>query len=1140
VTAIGTQGSALLSAHEAILKGVLEAETPVALITGPRSGAFAMVFRLAATPAMAQALRENGTRIIAAPDATRAITLVGQAAQSGLTGDGARGALALIPNDRLDGATPELARLCSEPLTRGGPLCVLLEDDPHGHPSSCPRLASLRLGMPAIEVGDISQLRDAMSLGMLISRTARCVVGIIAHVSVLRSADTVEVRPNRVGRVVEVLHARRLRRIRLGLGAEAVDGSRRDSGAAAAVLRAARRLELNRFRAPPSPGERVAAGFITVGPVDGALMHLVDVLQLHGRVPILNLQLINPMDEAAVGRMLSRCERVLVLEPRPGTLETEVLTVAERMRQRGEEPSGVWGRLAPPDDAGESAPVTPDDVHPSMLARKITHLLHAVRPSAQVATQLSAAPPVIADIPARESAIGSGAALREVRRLLRDVDQWLRDRAPLQERTIEPTALAIDGSESTGGATRRVIVETWDHRRFLRCGPPAIVQAARDDRPWLIIACESDGEDVGDLERIARGVIPADRVNRVTLQTANLTDLVDLRDRLREAALRDGLTVLIVRDGPPPRYDTSALDAALAETDRLGFEPRQRMAETVDEICALRQVFVEDEHRQQAIAGTSLRTETSIERVSDRVTTKFRLRVRPMFEEVEVTRVRPPDLGWRRRDAMKLPTPQPVHGSRPRWRVHLAGTRGDAPGAAAIALSEAARLMGYHVRMVHDPTPIGSGRRAWTQMLFTRPRRDEAPGVASTLTPFGETDLLLGLDAKECLRAISADGGLRVATEGDTCAVVNTAPFIDDHDFEAPSPAPSAVAGAISAVTSQDRRVLGDFAVACRSWFHTDRVTDMAMLGVAYQRGFIPISAESIEGGLAAAESRGFGRAREAFDLGRRLALDNALFTQRDDDAEIPLERVARRLALSMRRGLPGSASRANRLAAMLQTSIEQMPGLAETDSGRQSRRDFVMACHHCTIWGGLDYAETYADLITRLYQVDRGDTGRALTRAAILPLAEAMLIRDPLYVAGVVASAEHRRRIRNRLHAKRARGDEIERRYLTRFDLLAFGRRVRLDLRTSDWPARLAAIAYRLTPRRFRGGQRERLLRDHLLELARRAIVESPADYQKWSDAMQRLHDQAVADRLRGMALAEVRMLTGVGEPTAPALPAS
>ena len=105
VTAIGTQGSALLSAHEAIVKGVLEAEAAVTLMAGPRSGTFAAVFRLAATPPMAHALRENGTRIIAAPDATRAITLAAQAAQIGSTVEGIRGALALVPNDRLDGAT---------------------------------------------------------------------------------------------------------------------------------------------------------------------------------------------------------------------------------------------------------------------------------------------------------------------------------------------------------------------------------------------------------------------------------------------------------------------------------------------------------------------------------------------------------------------------------------------------------------------------------------------------------------------------------------------------------------------------------------------------------------------------------------------------------------------------------------------------------------------------------------------------------------------------------------------------------------------------------------------------------------------------------------------------------------------------
>jgi hypothetical protein len=64
-----------------------------------------------------------------------------------------------------------------------------------------------------------------------------------------------------------------------------------------------------------------------------------------------------------------------------------------------------------------------------------------------------------------------------------------------------------------------------------------------------------------------------------------------------------------------------------------------------------------------------------------------------------------------------------------------------------------------------------------------------------------------------------------------------------------------------------------------------------------------------------------------------------------------------------------------------------------------------------------------------------------------------------------------------------------------------------------------------------LRGLRRERTLRDFMLEFMRKAIVESPADYAHWSDAMQRLHDQASEDRLRGMAMAEVRMLVGMSE---------
>jgi indolepyruvate ferredoxin oxidoreductase len=459
----------------------------------------------------------------------------------------------------------------------------------------------------------------------------------------------------------------------------------------------------------------------------------------------------------------------------------------------------------------------------------------------------------------------------------------------------------------------------------------------------------------------------------------------------------------------------------------------------------------------------------------------------------------------------------------------MAGSRGEPPGAVAVALVEAARVMNYHVRSIHDFTSIGPGRHAWTQILFMRLRSDEQSLPMSAMIPFGEADLVLGLDPRETIRAIAPDMLLRVASAGETCAVVNCGPFIDDHDFENPALDAETVASSIAAVSAHNRCVTADFAAACRAWFHSDRVSDMTMLGVAYQRGFIPASPEAIESGLAVAEARGFGRSRLAFEFGRRLAVKDSLLTHHEDDSTMPTGRIARRLALGMRSGFVGSASRARRFATLVQTSLEQMPGLSETDVGRQAARDFVMACHHCSVWGGLEYAETFADVITRLYQVDRGDTGRLLTRNTILPLAECMLIRDPLYVAGLAASAEHRRRIRERMHAKRSRGDEIERRYLTRIDLLAFSRRIRIDLRTSDWPARIVSAIRRVTPGRFRGMRRERQLRDYMLEVARRAIAESPTNYDAWCAAMQRLNDQASDDRLRGMALAEVRMLTGL-----------
>ena len=121
------EGAALCSAPEAMLKGLLEAEVPIALIAGPRDGAFAPMHRAAQDEAAAEVLRTHEVRVVATPTAARAVTLAHYAAASGL------GAVALVPNEQLARVGSALGRVGALP-ERGGALCIVLEDRPADDP----------------------------------------------------------------------------------------------------------------------------------------------------------------------------------------------------------------------------------------------------------------------------------------------------------------------------------------------------------------------------------------------------------------------------------------------------------------------------------------------------------------------------------------------------------------------------------------------------------------------------------------------------------------------------------------------------------------------------------------------------------------------------------------------------------------------------------------------------------------------------------------------------------------------------------------------------------------------------------------------------------------------------------------------
>jgi hypothetical protein len=218
-----------------------------------------------------------------------------------------------------------------------------------------------------------------------------------------------------------------------------------------------------------------------------------------------------------------------------------------------------------------------------------------------------------------------------------------------------------------------------------------------------------------------------------------------------------------------------------------------------------------------------------------------------------------------------------------------------------------------------------------------------------------------------------------------------------------------------------------------------------------------------------------------------------------------------RRTALEVEASRHGGRRRARQFREIVRESLDAMPALYATNDGRQALRDFVNASARCVAWGGVRHLRWYAGLVRDLYEAD---PDRELCTFGILPLAEAVLIRDALYVAAMQASVGQARRIRERLGVREARGDQMYRRYLNRVEVVLGRSRWRLDLRSSDWPAQLALLLWRVVPNEFRGQPDERRARAAVLEILDHAMHE-PDRRDHWVGVVRALHELAAAHRL-------------------------
>ncbi|MCH2149092.1 MAG: hypothetical protein MK095_06615 [Phycisphaerales bacterium] len=1102
------QGWATMSAPEAILKAILECVPNVQVLSLVETPAFLNLIQILREPSVRDLMRMHRLRIIISRTAPRALEQARWAARE------KKHAVALLGGPTSCDALGLLLRDSDELfLDQGSALSCIVVDAPSPDDARTPGSMSIRSELPVLSASTVEHLRNSVEHGLRLSRANNTPTITLAHPSLIASGSTFQLRPNRSADDPSTLVQRRSRGPRWT-----------ESGGA---LRMARRLELNTHHALPSPGDPSPVGFITVGPAAHTLRQLSNDLGLAGRVPSLHLGLVQPIDDVAVDRILCRCRRVIVLEPEPGLVEAEILRCAERLKGDGAERATVHGRFLPAREDGTLPKLEPIEyLHPSMLVRRIEPLIDMVHPDRTQRTLLSPPLPIPDSLSDASPMFGAPAHDQAVERLAQKIfssiteeGEWLLDTSASEDEDSpsapEPMRLHYNGDIIGAGDGREIHLETWSHHRFVRFGLSVIRDAALESTPRLLLISQHAGGR--DLDRFARSAIPAGAAEHVAVRHANLSEQDRLMATAHELLHAPGLSILFLDDGPPVQYDTASIESTQGEIDRIGFQVMQRLIWPADRACVIRQPLQQAE-REVMAARQTMPAETiwSTQTLSHRWPPRFGGRIRPLIEQVEVHRSKAPHRHRADPARTGLPVPTALHAEHSTWRVHVAGMRGETPGVALKLLQAAGAAMDYEVRWIVDSEPIGAGRRAWGQMAFTRHDPDGTEQTVDGRIPFGEANLLLGFDRAATLRAIGPDGGLRIASDAHTSAVVNTGLFEDQLDLERAGENVQTMTSYIESMLMEDASMFGDFSDACRYRFHNERLADVVQVGVAFQLGFIPVTVDSMISATRTIESQGHARTIEAFEYGRRIALDaTALRRPQEDVLEEGIDRIARRFGHVFRRSGPGRLARAAHFRKLLQRALLAMPELEDTELGRHARRDLVVALRRCLIWGGFDEANRLVDLLISLYRSDPGGHDRLLTSLAILPLSESMLIRDAVYMASMSISPEHRRRTRLRLNVKRGRGDRIESRYVTRFELVIYRWRFRLDLRTSDWATRLLASARHVIPTRFRGTRREREARTAVRDLVQRATLDAQ-HYEQWVGIFKTLHEMALDGRLR------------------------
>jgi len=1092
------KGSEVFNGSELLLKGCLEADGGVHLMGGypgsPTAGFFDSMTRikdLLVAKGIRAVMNSNEALAAAMLNGSQALACRAVVNMKSVGVHVAADALAL---GNLAGAN-----------TEGGAV-VVYGDDPWSDSTQVPadsRYISKHLFIPVIEPANPQEVKDFVDPALKLSARSELYSGFILPTNLADGGGSVRCRPNQYPR----LNTNQ----KIDLETAAIDLNKRVllppktwwqeeslPHRHARAVQIARELGLNRIENPSD--ERKAIGFVSSGMAHGYLLHALWELGMSEDLPILKLGMTYPLDVELLFRLIEQSERIVVVEERRGFIEEQIAEVLFTARREGAHSGDVelLGKRFP--EGLEGIPQT-RGLHPSILIDRLVPLFRRVGLSGNSArdpgsildreakTIDSTMRVEVGDLPARLPTFCPGCPHRdsaslclEIKKRFMDADYMRRkyDRDPVDlvfhggcgcytmlmfppntDLMHDYSGMGLGGGSGVGTdafTTNKEAVFMGDGT-FFHSGLLAISQAVKLKQDITFIILDNSttamtghqptpGVDydiigsptaVQDIEEIA-SALAGDSDLTVVRVDPEKRDAY--RQLLERTFLSDGVKVIIadkecaITRGRRKRREEHAIRR------RLGYLPTWEHMNVNTEICSFCLTCAEFSGcpgLKHVSSDYGPKVDTDITWcVNDGACE--RIGACSAFERVIIKRKRAAKSRVPELNLGEIPEPQKgLTGDL--WRCCLTGVGGMGLGVATSILVRAGHKEGYHVLFLDKKGLAIRNGGTVSQVAYLM---GDQPVTA--LIPYGKADLLIGIDVLEAARALDPNGRTRIATKQRTAAVVNTdkistiAALMGRENFD-----PEKLEELIRQHTRSDEYLARNISRICEKYLGSKLYSNIMMLGFAFQKGLIPVSMHSMAWAIKETISTDFRKNLYAFNMGRKLVVDPDLFrgapvrTGWQETLEERTRHTIRRHA--------GRRKLADELQKLAVETIGSLTGLDE-----KTKRDVVIRIYDCVRWGGIDHAKRYVKGVLEIHKRDHQRFEYAATKAVIFNLADAMLIKDGIFLAELSTSPEKHARDREKYNVNPANGDRICYRHLWHWEIRIGPRSLHCGITVYHW----------------------------------------------------------------------------------------